>query len=149
MLTPDATQRAEAARLLGMFGGADGLPRAIDVVQRQFATIQTRTQLLLTLATITLTITGFSGPKMIESGLFTRVGMATGLVFVLAAVLIMLLSLRVRWLTQFDHPDLVERLAQMIAHRDRKTRRYMLELGLLAIGLASYVAAVIGYLIAA
>lgn len=149
MPAPDQEQRAEAARLLGMFGGADGLPRAIEVVRGQFSTIQARTQLLLTLATITLTITGFSGPKMIESGPFTRVAMATGLVFVLSAVLVMLLSLRVRWLTQFDHPDLVERLAQMIVHRDRKTRRYMLELGLLAVGLASYVTAVISYLIAA
>src|SRR4051812_31485428 len=97
--------RDEAARLLALHGGADRLASCLEVISRQFATIQSRTQLLLTLATITLTITGFSGPRIAESGEFARYSLVAGLGFVLLAVAVLLSTLRIRWLTQFHGTD--------------------------------------------
>lgn len=144
---PDAAQRAEAERLLALHQG--DAARSYDVVRQQFMVLQQRSQLLLTLATITLTITGFSGPKMVQSGDVARWGMAVGLALVLGAVLLLLSGLRVKWLSQFDAGSPEATLAEAIAYRDRKTLHFQAEIALLAAGIAAYVAAVIAYLLAA
>jgi hypothetical protein len=143
---PDAAQLAEARRLLALH--KDDAARTFEVVRQQFTVLQTRSQLLLTLATITLTITGFSGPAMAKSGRFAQLAMAGGLAFVLLAVLLLLTGLRVRWLSQFDAGTPEATLAEAIAYRDRKTARFQAEITLLAVGIATYVAAVIAYLLA-
>lgn len=146
MPAPDAMQVAEARRLLELHHG--DAARTYDVVRQQFLVLQQRSQLLLTLATITLTITGFSGPKMVQSGGFTRWAMAIGLALVLAAVLVLLSGLRVKWLSQFDAGTAEATLAEAIAYRDRKTRQFQAEIVLLGLGIAAYVSAVIAYLLA-
>jgi len=141
---PEPAQIAEARRLLELHHG--DAARTYDVVRQQFLVLQQRSQLLLTLATITLTITGFSGPKMVQSGLFVRWAMAIGLALVLASVLVLLSGLRVKWLSQFDAGGAEATLAEAIAYRDRKTLQFQAEIALLGIGIACYVAAVIAYL---
>jgi hypothetical protein len=143
----DAGQQAEAGRLLALHKGDEA--RTYDVVRQQFMVLQQRSQLLLTLATITLTITGFSGPKMVQSGDFARWAMAIGLALVLGAVLLLLSGLRVKWLSQFDAGSPEATLAEAIAYRDMKTGRFQAEIALLAAGIAAYVAAVIAYLLVA
>lgn len=147
MPAPDQAQVTEARRLLALH--QDDAARTYDVVRTQFLVLQQRSQLLLTLATITLTITGFSGPKMVQSGSFTRIAMCLGLALVLAAVLVLLSGLRVKWLSQFDAGTAEATLAEAIAYRDRKTLQFQAEIVLLGLGIASYVAAVIAYLAAA
>ena len=141
--------RAEAERLLAVCGGEAGMLKAMEVLRAQFTTIQSRTQLLLTLATITLTITGFSGRSIASSGAFARGGMAAGLICVLAAIMLMLGGLRVRWLTQFSGADPLAILSGIIAYRDAKTANYRLQTALLAVGLGCYVAAVVAFLVVA
>lgn len=142
---PESAQLAEARRLLALH--RDDAARTYDVVRQQFMVLQTRSQLLLTLATITLTITGFSGPKMVQSGAFARWAMVSGLALVLVAVLLLVGGLNVKWLSQFDAGSPEATLAEAIAYRDRKTRRFQAELGLLMAGVAAYVSAVIAYLV--
>ncbi|HAT09594.1 MAG TPA: hypothetical protein DCS97_03160 [Planctomycetes bacterium] len=139
-------QRAEAERLLALHHG--DAARTYDVVRQQFAVLQSRSQLLLTLATITLTITGFSGPQIARSGDFARITMAVGLALVLAAVLVLLSGLRVKWLSQFDAGTPEANLTEAIAYRDRKTMRFQVEIVLLGLGIAAYVSAVIAYVLA-
>ena len=146
-MSPRPTPPEEAAQLIALHGGAEHLPACLEVVARQFIVLQSRSQLLLTLATITLTITGFSGPKIAASGDIARVLMAVGLVFVLLAVVILLGTLRVRWLTQFQGASAQATLVEIIEYRNRKTKWYLLELSLLVIGLSCYVCAVVSYLI--
>ena len=141
---PEPHQLAEARRLLDLHKG--DAARTYDVVRQQFGVLQSRSQLLLTLATITLTITGFSGPAMAKSGLFARVAMSVGLTLVLSAVLVLLFGLRVRWLSQFDAGSAEATLAEAIAYRDRKTARFQAEICMLGLGIAAYVSAVIAYL---
>ena len=110
--------------------------------------MQSRSQLLLTLATITLTITGFSGPRIADANYLTGPLMAVGLSFVLLAVAMILLgTLRIRWVTQLIDPDqTIASIATIIAYRNRKTRLYIVELSCLVLGLAGYVSAVVTYL---
>jgi hypothetical protein len=138
----------EATRLLELYKGERQLAETMEFVRHHFDVIQTRSQLLLTLATLALTITGFSGPKIAQTNLFARYSMAFGIVFVLSAVVILLLSgLRIRWTTQFLGDDPRETLVHIIRYRNHKTRLYFVELGLLVIGLTAYVASVVTYLL--
>lgn len=138
----------EARRLLACYGNTqDALGKAIERITWQFNTIQSRSQLLLTLATITLTITGFSGPKIAESSQLARWGLGLGLALILITVLLLLSNLRIRWLSKFLTGDAERDLAAMIRHRDEKTRWYRVQITLLGAGLASYVSAIIIYLL--
>jgi len=139
------TPGEEADHLLKLFGGE--LSRGIEFLRHHFDVIQARSHLLLTLGTLALTITGFSGPKIAQTNLFARYSMAFGIVFVLSALVILLLgSLRIRWTTQIIGGDARETLSRIISYRNQKTRLYFLELTLLVIGLTSYVASVVTYL---
>ena len=136
----------EARHLLAIGGGVQ---EALKLLMQQFTVLQTRAQLLLTVATLALTITGFSGPRIAAAGLFQRYALAGGLALVLASMLLILGgSLRIRWVTQFRAPpggDDVALLEQILCYRDRKTRFFFIELCLLLTGLTAYVAAIIGY----
>lgn len=142
------TVEQEADHLLALYGNRDdALAKALEVVRTQFATIQARGQLLLTLATITLTITGFSGARIVETGgTMARWGLGIGLVFVLVTIVMLLGNLRVRWLTTYAGSPR-EIMAQVIRQRDAKTDWYLLQITLLGIGLTSYVGAVIAYVV--
>ena len=144
MLAPDR----EADHLLSLYGGPGGLDRCIEFLRHQFDVIQTRSQLLLTLSTLALTITGFSGPKIAETGMFARLSMAVGILFVLAAIALLLLGgLRIRWISQLMSDDARRTLERIIRYRNQKTRYYFWELTLLVIGLISYVASVVSFLL--
>lgn len=144
---PSAAHHDEARHLLAVGGGLRG---ALDILMTQFNVLQARSQVLLTVATLALTITGFSGPRIAESGDFPRLALAGGLVLVLVSMLLILGgSLRIRWVTQFRAPagggGDEALVAQVVCHRDRKTRLFFVELCLLLAGLAAYVAALVAY----
>ena len=74
--------------------------------------------------------------------------MVLGIVFVLAAMVILLLGgLRIRWVTQMIAETPQATLSSIISYRNRKTRLYFVELSLLVIGLTSYVASVVTFLL--
>lgn len=138
----------EARQLLAMHPGPRQLAECMQFLRHQFDVIQARMQILLTLSTLALTITGFSGPKIAQTNLFARVSMAVGIVFVLTALLVLLKNgLRLRWISQFTETDPEKILADIIRYRDGKTITYGKALSLLLVGLASYVASVVAFLI--
>ena len=145
---PRLTIDQEADHLLAMHGGGDvALVKSLDMLKGMFSTIQTRGQLLLTLATITLTITGFSGARIVESGgALARWGLGVGLVFVLISIALILSNLRIRWLSTFSGTAR-EILLQILRYRDEKTNWYLLQVTLLTIGLTCYVGAVIAFVV--
>jgi hypothetical protein len=139
---------SEADRLAIIYQGDAGFSKSLDIIRHQFDVIQARSQLLLTVGTLALTITGFSGPAIARSGAFARYSMAIGIVFVLAAIVVLLSGgLRIHWITQFQSTDHRQILIDIIRYRDQKTRLYMIELSLLVIGLSFYVASVVAYLL--
>lgn len=139
---------SEAQRLEIIYPGEAGFSKSLDIIRHQFDVIQARSQLLLTVGTLALTITGFSGPAIARSGVFARYSMTVGIVFVLAALIVLLTGgLRIQWMTQFVSTDRRQMLIDIIQYRDQKTTLYMIELSLLVIGLSFYVASVVAYLI--
>ena len=136
----------EAAWLLKLYDNS--LSSCVSMVQDQLNVIQARSQFLLTLGTLTLTITGFSGPKIAETNAFSRYSIAMGIALVLCSIMMMLLATnRIRWVTRvgLEDPELI--LVTILGYRNKKTRFYQIELYLLVIGLAFYVASVISFLI--
>ena len=141
------TAAEEVAYLLEIHG-EDNYSKVFDVVVKQFDVLQNRAQLLLGLITITLTITGFSGPRIAASSLFSKVSITYGLVFVLvSAVLILMGPLQLRWGTSRCADTIPESLAHLIDRRNQRTRNYHWASALLVMGLSGYVGSVIGYLL--
>jgi hypothetical protein len=137
----------EARMILEMMGGSGALGKTMEFLRHHFDVIQARSQLLLTLSTLALTITGFSGPKIAQTNLFARYSMAFGIVFVLLGMILLLLGgLRIRWTTQLFEESPVKTVERIIRYRNSKTRLYFVELALLVIGLAAYVSSVVTYL---
>lgn len=130
-----------------MLGGPENLGKSMEFLRHHFNVIQARSQLLLTISTLALTITGFSGPKIAQTNDFARYSMAFGIAFVLAGMVFLLLGgLRIRWTTQLFEDTPEQTLIRIIEHRNSKTRYYFLQLTLLVVGLSAYVASVITYL---
>ena len=140
-LTPE-----EEVEFLKEIHGEDYGP-LFGAVKESFALLQMRSQMLLGLATICLTITGFSGPKMAQSNSFSRFFIGFGLLFVLAAVAAVVAGpLRLQWITAWKADSLDETLVQNIRRRDSKTRLYRIATTLLLTGLTGYLLSLIFYL---
>lgn len=138
---------AEATQLLAT-QGERGPKGAIDVLMQQFQVLQTRAQIMLTITTLTLTITGFSGPKIAAAGLFARTSMVLGILMVLVSTLLILGgSLRIQWVTQFKAPDDHSLITGILRYRNRKTKLFFAEICFLVAGLSFYVASVIAYFV--
>ena len=140
-LTPE-----EEVEFLKEIHGED-YSRLFDAVKESFELLQTRSQMLLGLATICLTITGFSGPKMAQSNSFSRFFISFGLSFVLASIIAVVAGpLRLRWMTEWKAATLDETLAENIKRRRFKTRLYRMATALLMMGLTGYLLSLIFYL---
>jgi len=109
---------AEAKQLLAA-QGEQGVRGATSILMQQFTVLQTRAQMMLTITTLTLTITGFSGPKIAASGLFARGAMIAGILATLASTLLILGgSLRIRWVTQFQGRDDLDLVTRVVRYRN-------------------------------
>lgn len=125
----------------------DDYGKLFGAVKESFALLQTRSQMLLGLATICLTITGFSGPRMAQSNAFSRFFIGFGLSFVLAAVVATVAGpLRFQWITAWKAGSLDETLIENIRRRDSKTCLYRVATFLLLIGLSGYLLSLIFFL---
>lgn len=125
----------------------DDTARLFSVLKESFVLIQTRSQMLLGLATICMTITGFSGPRMAASNPYSRFFIGFGLSFVLASVIAVVVGpLRLRWLTAWRAESLDETLLENLRRRDSKTKFYRIATLLLLIGLTGYLLSLIFYL---
>lgn len=146
VLSTKPSPQEEAVYILDLFNHSKA--ECIKFVHDQFNVIQSRNQALLTLGTLTLTITGFSGPRIAATNLFSRYSIALGIFLVLLSLLILLIGIqRVRWVTQFKEVDPEKTLVSILTYRNQKIKYYGIELFLLVIGLSCYVASVISFLI--
>ena len=128
--------------------GEDKPEKLYSVLTDSFNVLQNRAQMLLSLVTITLTITGFSGPKIAESSTLARFSIAFGISFVLLSALMMISGpLRLSWCTRTRFRDIDQSLIRLIDQRNFRTRRYHTAAKVLIIGLMGYVISVISFLI--
>lgn len=127
----------EAQAILRATG--DNLLQALEVVQKQLDTIYSRAQVLLSLAGIVVTVTGFSGRLIAGSSSPAQAFLVSGLfVVLLSALFVFLRVMRVRWVTSMlaDNPD--SALANAIFRRNRKTTAYSIGGLILFLGLLLY-----------
>ena len=118
-----------------------------DQIKESYHVLHTRSQLLLSLATICLTITGFSGPKIAESGYWAGWMLIFGLALVMLSAFLMLMGpLRIKWLTAYQAESDTATLVQLLRRRDAKTLLYRLSIFTLTGGLTLYASALICYL---
>lgn len=142
-LTPD-----QELDFLKQIYGSERPDKLIEILTNSFNVLQNRAQMLLSLITITLTITGFSGPRIAESSLVARISIAFGLAFVLISALILMAGpLRINWCTRSKSVDIDQTLVKLIVQRNTRTDRYHLASITLVIGLIGYVSSVISFLI--
>lgn len=138
---------SEELEFLKEIHGPDHYIGLFATIREAFTILQTRSQMLLGLATICLTITGFSGPRMAQSNGISRFFIGFGLSFVLASIIAVVAGpLRFRWITAWKAGTLDETLIENIMRRDQKTRLYRLATTLLMIGLSGYLLSLIVYL---
>ena len=142
------TAQDEAARLLEMAGG--DLFKAMQLLEGQLNVLHTRAQVLLSLASVVITVTGFSGRAIAVSGLFAAVCLSAALFLVLGgAVWTWLRVMRVSWTTQELDQAPVAALECIILRRERKTAAYRQGGLLLCTGVFFYCLALARMLLAA
>lgn len=131
----------EADHLLGLYDSDAG--KIMGVLHGQLANLTSRAQMLLQLAGLTITVTGFSGSRIASTGKLAAWLAVSGLVLVLvAASLSMGGILRIRWVTHLAPTSLRESIVYAIEMREAKTRVFGRSLALLIVGLALYICAV-------
>ncbi len=135
------TPEEEADHLLALYDSDAG--KIMGVLHGQLTNLTGRAQMLLQLAGLTITVTGFSGANIARSGQLAAWLVVSGLVLVLvAASLSMGGILRIRWMTQLAPCSLRETVLYAIVMRDAKTRVFGRSLAVLIVGLALYIGSV-------
>lgn len=143
-------RREEEARHILSLTGGDAL-RTYELVQQQLSVLVLRTQVMLSLSGIVITVTGFSGRTIAQTSSLARVLVSTGiLVVLLSAATAIGGVLRLRWLTQALRGGAIDEatLVAMLEGRDAKARFLNAALVLFVLGFACYCVAIALMLIA-
>lgn len=112
---------------------------ALEVVQQQLNVLYTRAQVLLSLAGIVVTITGFSGRLIAGTSNLAQFFLIAGLfVSLSSAIWVFLKVMRVRWVTIMACNNQETALEQALIHRNRKTSAYSIGGKTLCLGLLFY-----------
>ena len=127
----------EVKRIMALTKGDTG--RAYELVQSQFSVLVLRTQVMLSLSGIVITVTGFSGRTIAQTSELARNLVASGIVIVLGAAGVAIGGvLRLKWLTQQMTDDTEATLVGMLDMRDQKSRYLNVALLLFMVGFACY-----------
>jgi hypothetical protein len=138
---PLATPEQEVEHLLRLYDR--DAAKIMSELQSQLGILAARAQTLLSLAGITITVTGFSGANIARAGRLPASLLVVGLVIVLTSASIAMHGiLRLRWTTSLPPCELHEAVRVAIEARDAKTRSFDWALRLLMLGLALYVSSV-------
>jgi hypothetical protein len=143
-----ATAREEAEQVLRLCEG--NTLKAYEMVERQLSVLVLRTQVMLSLSGIVVTVTGFSGRAIAETSVLARSSVAGGILVVLASAAVAMWGvLRLSWLTQRIDADPLRMLTEGIEIRDAKSRFLRAALVLFICGFSLYCFAIAQLLLAA
>ncbi len=143
-----ATASEEAERILLLAEG--NALQAYEIVNQQLSVLVLRTQVMLSLSGIVVTVTGFSGRAIAETSVVARGSVASGILVVLASAAVAIWGvLRLSWLTQTIGGDTIVMLTRGIEIRDTKSRFLRASLILFIVGFSLYCFAIAQLLLAA
>lgn len=132
---------AECERIIREYNGR--FEPIMVMLERQFAVLHNRAQVLLTLCGIVISTTGFSGRIIAGTNSLAQVLIIGGVGLVLiAAVVVSWGVLHLRWLTLQPGDTVDQWLAVSLSYRDFKTTAYRVSLVVLLIGLTLYCGAI-------
>ncbi|MDQ8194185.1 hypothetical protein QEH59_07100 [Coraliomargarita sp. SDUM461004] len=127
----------EAATILELCQG--DLMAALKVAESQLNIVYTRAQVLMSLAGMVVTVTGFSGRLIAGSSFAAQCFLIAGLLLSLcSAAWVFRRVMRVQWITTLASEDKEHALEKAIYRRNRKTTAYTIGGTLLFIGLLLY-----------
>lgn len=134
--------REEAARLVQVFAGS---PRElVAFLSNQLSVLKSQAQILMGLAGLIITVTGFSGHNMVRAGWLSAGAMIGGIAIVLVAIIVTMRALaQVRWVSQDLSDDLAKTATAVITRRNRQQRALSLASACVAVGLALYLLSVV------
>lgn len=131
----------EVKRILALTKGDP--QKAYELVQSQLSVLVLRTQVMLSLSGIVITVTGFSGRTIAQTSELARGLVAAGILIVLCAAGVAIWGvLRLRWLTQELTDDVEQTLVRMLDIRDAKSRYLSAALFTFLLGFACYCVAI-------
>ena len=133
----DIDKNREAKMVFKLCDG--NLLEALKIYEQQLNVLQSRAQVLMSLAGVVLTITGFSGQRIAGTSRFAQVCVIAGLgVVLLSAIWIWKKVLGIRWMTSdlAGEPEAI--LSQIIERRDAKTKAYAVGGFILCLGFVLY-----------
>ena len=134
------THEDEMRHLMEMYEG-NAAP-IMGALSGQFDTLAARSQTLLSLVGLIVSVTSIGGANIARTGRTAAVLLLGGLVVVIFSGSVAIVGiLKVRWTTQMAPMPLEEAICTVLARRDAKTRAYFGSLALLVAGLVLYVAA--------
>ncbi|MEI8254107.1 MAG: hypothetical protein WCJ30_00375 [Deltaproteobacteria bacterium] len=137
-----ATTDEETEHLLQLYR-ADG-PAIMSMLNGQLAILANRSQTLLSLAGITITVTGFSGANIARTGRVAAILLCSGLVLVMVSAAFAIAGiLAVEWISSTPPVPLADAVRLGLRRRDEKTRRYRWSTGFLVVGMSLYVSSVV------
>lgn len=137
----EPTPEEEARCFLKLTNG--DLKSALEMAQRQLDTVYTRAQVLMSLAGVVVTTTGFSGRLIAGTSPLAQALLVSGLIVTLAsAIWVFFRVMRVRWVTVLMCTSPEQGLTNAIDRRNRKTRAYSIGGMILFVGIALYCAAI-------
>ena len=117
--------------------------KAYELIQQQLSVLVLRTQVMLSLSGIVITVTGFSGRTIAQTSELARNLVATGIMVVLGAAGVAIGGgLRLKWLTQEMTDDTEQTLVRMLDMRDQKARYLNASLLIFMVGFACYCIAI-------
>jgi hypothetical protein len=136
------TDSDEARRLAKLFAG-DPL-QLVALLSNQLSVLKSQAHMLMGLAGLAITVTGFSGHHMVRGGALSTTSMIVGIGCILLAIIITLRAvIRLRWVTQDLDDDLEKTARLVIARRDAQQRALTLAGALVSTGLCGYLLAVV------
>lgn len=116
-------------------------------LQGQFAVLNQRTQAIFGIGALLISVTGFSGHRMVAAGLLSGFPLIIGLLFALVSLGIALFGVtRLHWISAMRRESVEQSLCLVIAMRNKKTILFLRSLKCMLAGMVWYVLAVINYL---
>ena len=135
------SREQEHARLMQEYSDAP-FETLMAALERQFAVLHNRSQLLLTLCGIIITTTGFSGTRIASTPLGQALIISGVGLNLLAGIVVVSRVLHLHWLTAQMGEDRSQWLMRSLKYRDAKMAGYKLALWLVVWGLGFYAAAI-------
>jgi len=129
--------KEEAAKILSLTN--QDMLKALELLEKQLNTIHARAQVLMSLAGIVVTVTGFSGRLIAATSLTSQILVIAGLITVLtSAVWVFSRVMGIKWVTTGLTENAAESVQKIIERRNRKTRAYSRGGVILCVGLLLY-----------